>query len=127
VFLIIAQNLYIRDSLAGPENGHLRNIILIGYSVREDLRILRLLSIDAASIGPILIIIDTHLMARFIFPLYYPDCLFESGQYFLPAGMLAELGCLPDRLQFYNTGNNAWYLLYAMLLLAVEAGTAREA
>jgi hypothetical protein len=59
----ITQNLRIRDSLAGPENNQLRNIILVGYSVREYMRILRLLNIDLARIGLIPTIIDTYLMA----------------------------------------------------------------
>lgn len=41
--------------------------------------------------------------------------------------MLAALGCLPPRAEFHNAGDDAVYSLYAMLLLAIKEGTAREA
>lgn len=123
----ISQNLRIRDSLAGPENSHLRNIVLVGHSLGEDLRILRLLGIDLASVGPIQTIIDTHSMSRFIFPPYHPNRAPAPGQDFSLAGVLAELGCLPPRAEFHNAGNDAVYSLYAMLLLAIKEGTTREA
>lgn len=123
----IIRNLCIRDSLAAPENSSLRNIVLVGHSLGEDLKILRLLDIDPATVGPIPTIIDTHSMARFIFPPYHPNHPVEPGQDFSLAGVLAELGCLPDKSEFHNAGNDAVYSLYAMLLLAIKAGTAREA
>lgn len=123
----IIRNLCIRDSLAAPENSSLRNIVLVGHSLGEDLKILRLLDIDPATVGPIPTIIDTYSMARFIFPPYHPNHPVEPGQDFSLAGVLAELGCLPDKSEFHNAGNDAVYSFYAMLLLAIKAGTSREA
>lgn len=121
----IIRNLCIRES--GPENSSLRNIVLVGHSLGEDLKILRLLDIDPASVGPISTIIDTHSIARFIFPPYHPNHPVKPEQDFSLAGVLAELGYLLDRSEFHNAGNDALYSLYAMLLLAIKAGTARKA
>lgn len=123
----ITQNLRIRDSPADPDHSHFRNIVLVGHSLGEDLRILRLLGIDLASVGPISTIIDTHSMSRFLFPPYHPNRALGPGQDFSLAGVLAELGSLPHRSEFHNAGNDAMYSLYAMLLLAIKEGTAREA
>ncbi|KAH8777756.1 hypothetical protein F5883DRAFT_544020 [Diaporthe sp. PMI_573] len=123
----ITQNLCIRDTVLGSKSSCLRNIVLIGHSLGEDLKILRLLSIDPNSIGPISTIIDTHSMARFLFPPYRPNLTLEPGQDFSLAGVLAKLGCLPHRSTFHNAGNDALYSLYAMLLLAIKAGTDRLA
>lgn len=127
VFTTITQNLRITDSLAGTENSHLRNIVLVGHSLGEDLRILRLLGIDLASVGPILTIIDTHSISRYLFPPYRPDRAPGPGQDFSLAGVLAKFGCVPPRSEFHNAGNDAVYSLYAMLLLAIKEGIAREA
>lgn len=123
----IIRNLCIRDSLAAPENSSLRSIVLVGHSLGEDLKILRLLDIDPATVGSIPTIIDTHSMARFMFPPHHPNHPVGPGQDFSLAGVLAELGCLSDKAEFHNAGNDAVYSLYAMLLLAIKAGTAREA
>lgn len=121
----IIQSLCIRDAVIGSESSHLRNIVLVGHSLGEDLRILRLLGIDPDGVGPIPTIIDTHSMARFLFPPYHPNLTLEPGQDFSLAGVLAKLGCLPHRSTFHNAGNDALYSLYAMLLLAIKAGTGR--
>lgn len=123
----IVRNLRIKDSLAGPGDSCLRSIVLVGHSLGQDLKILRLLGIDPARVGPISTIIDTHSMARFLFPPYHPNHPLQPGQDFSLAGVLAELGCLLDRSGFHNAGNDAVYSLHAMLLLAIKAGTAREA
>lgn len=123
----ITRNLRIRDSLARSDSSHLRNIVLVGQSLGEDLRILRLLGIDLASVGPIPTIIDTHSISRFLFPPYDPNRAPGPGQDFSLAGVLANLGSSPPRSEFHNAGNDAMYSLYAMLLLAIKKGTAREA
>lgn len=123
----VLQNLRIIDSLAGPENGHLRDIVLVGHSLGHDLRILQLLGINLASAGPISTTIDTHSISRFVFPPYHPNLPTAPGQDFSLVSVLLELGCQPPRSDFHNAGNDAVYSLYAMLLLAVKAGTARKA
>lgn len=124
----ITQNLRISD---GPNNTHhLRNIVLVGHSLGEDLRILRLLGIDVASeVGPcsILTIIDTDSISRFLSPPHHPNRATGPGQDFTLAGVLAGLGCLPPRAEFHNAGNDVVYSLYAMLLFAIKEDTTREA
>lgn len=122
----ITQNLRIRDQLSNPTNTTLRNIALVGHSIGEDLRILRLLGIDISKTAPILTIIDTHTISRYIFPPFHPNSRPEPGQNFSLAGVLGELGCRPPTSEFHNAGNDATYSLYAMLLLAIKSGTSRE-
>jgi hypothetical protein len=124
VSAVIKQKLCIMDSRA--DNNSLRNIVLVGYSLGEDLRILRFLSIDIANVRPILTAIDTHLISRFLFPAHHPHRAPEPGQNFSLAVVLAELGSSPHWSRFHNAGNDAIYTLYPMLLLAIKAGTARR-
>ena len=98
---------------------------VVGHSIGEDLRILRYLDIDISSIAPIFTIINTHTISRFIFPPYHPDLCPNPEHNFSLAGILAELGCQPQRFEFHNAGNDAVYSVYAMLLLAIQEGTAR--
>lgn len=123
----VTQNLRITDSLVGSENSnHLRNIVLVGHSPGEDLKVLRHLGIDVANAGPILTLIDTHSISRYLFPPYHPERAPEPGHDFSLVGVLAKLGCLPPKSEFHNAGNDAVYTIYAMLLLAIKNGTARK-
>ena len=116
---IIRQNLYIQDSHTQQKNA-LRKIVLVGHSIRGDLKILHLLGIDIASLVQVLTIIDTHSMSRFLFPPFHPTLPTMPGQKFSLAGVLAELGYTPRPWGFHNAGNDAVYTLYVMILLAIK-------
>lgn len=121
----IKQNLAIRDDTAPPSSSQLRNIVLVGHSLRHDLKVLRFLGINLMECAPILTIIDTHTISRFIFPPYHPSLLPEPHQNFSLAGVLAQLGYEPPHSGFHNAGNDAVYTLYAMLLLAIKRARSR--
>ncbi|KAI1754707.1 hypothetical protein F4782DRAFT_456706 [Xylaria castorea] len=126
---ILMQNLCIQNNL-GPNNStsdQLRGIVLIGHSIREDLKILHLFGINISTIAPIIAVIDTHTLSRFVLPPYHPNVPTLSGQDFSLRGVLAQLGCRPPIATFHNAGNDAVYSLLAMLLLAVRNSAARKA
>ena len=125
VLTVIGRNLHIKDGSDGRQHGQLRKIVLVGHSVREDLRFLHLLGIDVSSLAHVLAIIDTHTISRFVFPPYHPTLFPEPGQDFSLAGVLAELGCRPHPSELHNAGNDAVFTLYAMLLLAIKRSAAR--
>ncbi|KAI1421286.1 hypothetical protein F5Y12DRAFT_768795 [Xylaria sp. FL1777] len=127
---ILMQNLRIKNINLRPNStasDQLRGIILIGHSIREDLKILRLLGINISTIAPIVAIIDTHTLSRFVLPPHHPNVPTLPGQDFSLRGVLAQLGCRPPIETFHNAGNDAVYSLLAMLLLAVRNSTARKA
>ncbi|KAI1193401.1 hypothetical protein F5X97DRAFT_314244 [Nemania serpens] len=123
---ILMQNLRIQNDLGGTRD-QLRGIVLIGHSVREDVKILRLLGIDISTIAPIIAVIDTHTVSRFVLPPYHPNIPILPGQDFSLRGVLAELDCRPPIATFHNAGNDAVYSLLAMLLLAVRNSAVRKA
>lgn len=104
----------------------LRQIVLVGHSPREDLRILRLLDIDVFCSAPVLTVVDTHSISRFTLPPYHPNVSPWPHQRFSLRAVLAELGCSPETWTFHNAGNDAVYALYAMLLLAIKDGVRRK-
>ncbi|KAI0441890.1 hypothetical protein F4803DRAFT_576113 [Xylaria telfairii] len=125
---VITENLRIQDdSEPDTPSGQLRAIVLVGHSIREDLKVLHLLGIDISSIAPILAIIDTHTISRFILPPHHPNLPKLPEQTFSLMGVLAQLNCWPHPATFHNAGNDAVYSLYAMLMLAVRNGNARRA
>lgn len=115
------ENLRIHDEKS--KHATLRSIVLVGQSIREDLKIVRLLGINIFTVAPILTAINTYLVARYIPPPYGPDKRLQSGQDSTLRGVLSELGCRPDPVEFHHAGNDAVYSLYAMLLLAIKQGT----
>ncbi|KAI1487120.1 hypothetical protein F5X96DRAFT_651420 [Biscogniauxia mediterranea] len=126
---MLMQNLRIQNNL-GPyssTSGQLRGVILIGHSIRGDLKILRLLGIDISTIAPIIAVIDTHTLSRFVLPPYHPNVPTLPGQDFSLRGVLAQLSCRPPTATFHNAGNDALYSLLAMLLLAVRNSAACRA
>ena len=113
----IRQNLCIQDT---QQKNALRKIVLVGHSIRQDLKILHLLGIDTASLAQILTIIDTHSISRFLLPPFHPGLPTLPGQKFTLAGVLAQLGYKPRPWGFHNAGNDAVYTLYVMILLAIK-------
>ncbi|KAK5997485.1 hypothetical protein PT974_02846 [Cladobotryum mycophilum] len=121
----LTQNLRIHDG--SSKDGPLRNIVLVGHSIREDLKIIRLLDINIFDVAPVLTAINTYVIARYILPPYSPNICLQPEQNFSLAGVLSELGCQPDPSEFHNADNDAVYSLYMMLLLAIKQGTSRNA
>jgi hypothetical protein len=126
---ILVQNLRIQDNL-GPNSStgdQLRGIVLISHSIREDVQILRLVGIDISVIAPIMAVIDTHTLSRFVLPPHHPNVPTLPAQDFSLRGVVAQLGCRPPIATFHNAGNDAVYSLLVMLLLAVRNSAARKA
>lgn len=69
---IITPDLRIQDESRPKTSSQLRAIILVGHSIREDLRILHFLGMNTSNTAPILAVIDTHTISRFILPSYHP-------------------------------------------------------
>lgn len=114
----VTQNLQIRDNRCG--SGSLRNIVLIGQSIKRDLKILEYLGIDVFNIAPIVAVIDTCFLARFTLPPFDPITPLKPGQDFTLFGVLSQLGCNPDPYEFHNAGNDAVYTLYVLVLLTIN-------
>lgn len=121
----ISRYLRIRDDTKKPETGKLRNIVLVGHSIEEDVKILHSLGIQVSDISPITAMLDTHTMSRCLLAPYDPDLRKSPGQDFSLKGVLAQLGYHP--YGFHNAGNDATYALYAMLLLVMRQRAFRTA
>ncbi|KAK2593015.1 hypothetical protein QQS21_009269 [Conoideocrella luteorostrata] len=122
---VITRSLQIRDR--SREDGSLRSVVLVGPSVKGDLKIIQHLDIQLFETAPIYTAIDTYLLARYILPPYSLDISLQPGQKFTLAGILSALGCRPNTSNFHNAGNDAAYTIYVMLLLAVQHATGRAA
>ncbi len=103
-----------RDILSSLESlvPRTRNIILVGHDIRNDLQVLQLLGFNLyTSIGGIL---DTRRIASKILP-YIPVRL---------SSILSELRCPFQNL--HTAGNDAYFTLRALLLLAIKDYPAEE-
>ncbi|KAH7326470.1 hypothetical protein B0I35DRAFT_136156 [Stachybotrys elegans] len=120
----ILQNLQIRDKSG---HGSLRNIALIGQSIKEDLKVIQYLGLNLFDLVPIWAVIDTYLIARYLLPPYSPDIRLAPGQRFSLSGILSQLGCSLDPMELHNAGNDAVYTMYAVLLLVITSSTNRMA
>ncbi|KAL7794250.1 hypothetical protein V8C37DRAFT_377002 [Trichoderma ceciliae] len=103
----ITQNLRVQDEIHKDQDQPLRNIILVGQSILEDLKVIQLLGINIFKATPILTAVDTHLIARHILPPYNPNIFLQPGQDFSLAGVLSTLGCKINPLLFHNAVNDA--------------------
>ena len=121
----IVANLKLADAKS-PNSNTLRQVVLVGQSLREDLKILEIYDIDIFTLIPLLTVVDTHTIARHLFPPYHPSLPLPKDEKeaagFSLSGILAKLGCLPAHSEFHNAGNDAVYTIYAMLLLSIKRG-----
>jgi hypothetical protein len=118
----VLDNLLVIDKLASAAGKHrYRQVVLVGQSIWEDLRSLRLLGFDAALFSIIPMILDTHEMARHLFPPFHPKLDLPSGQDFSLADVLARFGHRPDSTRFHNATNDAVYTLHLLLFLVYNA------
>lgn len=122
----IVKGICIRDESDNAGPGTLRNIILVGHSLGSDLTILRQLGLDIARVAPVLFVLDTHNLSRYVFPPCSPLLPVAPGQDFSLAGVLARFGFRPAPSSFHNAANDAQYTLVAMVFLAIQSGEARR-
>lgn len=108
----ITKSLRIQDETL-RDSGALRDIIIIGHSIKYDLKLLQRLGVNAYEIAPVLAILDTHSITRHLLG---PNSATPSTSFQLGA-LLAEL---------HNAGNNATYTLHAMLILVIRSCERRE-
>jgi hypothetical protein len=105
----------------------LRNIVLIGHSIKQDLKVLLRLGVDFYKVAPVVAILDTHGMSR---DLLGPESRSLKGASPLTAftlgNVLQELQCPFKPHELHNACNDAAYTLHAMLLLAIRSSKGRE-
>jgi hypothetical protein len=105
----------------------LRNIVLIGHSIKQDLKVLLRLGVDFYKVAPVVAILDTHGMSR---DLLGPESRSLEGAspltVFTLWNVLQELQCPFKPHELHNAGNDATYTLHAMLLLAKRSSKGRE-
>ena len=66
---VIAKALQVKDQDYPPTGRHarLRNIVLVGPSVTDDLRIIQLLGVDMFNVAPVTAVVDTFRVALSVF------------------------------------------------------------
>lgn len=118
----ITRHLQIPDTSSEEalEKKRLRNIVLVGQSIRDDIKFMHQFGANPFEIAPITMLLDTHELARWLLPPYNPNKRPKDGQDFSLAGILGQLGWSIDPREFHDAGNDTVYALYAMLLLAVK-------
>lgn len=123
VVSVITASLHIRDDLVDNlYEDHWRPIVLVGHSISSDIKVLSLLGLDIKSMAPVLTVIDTHSISRWLLPPHHPFLQPLLGQKFTLAGVLAQFKYRPPKSLFHNAANDAKYTLHAMLLLALKSG-----
>lgn len=123
---IISKCLCIQDE-SSPGFRAFRNIVIVGHSIKSDLKILQRLGIDVYGIAPVVAILDTYRMIRNLFK---TDSVFLSSTApmtsFTLGALLTELKCPYERSDLHNAGNDATFTLHAMLMLAIKSAESRE-
>jgi len=100
----------------------LRNIVIIGHSIKSDLKILQRLGVDVYDTALVLAILDTDHIARKLLGPHSPTPMtcFKLG------ALLTELKCLYESSDLHNAGNDATYTLHALLMLVIRSSESRE-
>lgn len=117
---IILQHLQIEDE--GLHNPNIfRNIVIVGHSIQQDLEIIKRLGVEIDCAAPVIAIIDTNTMIPHILGHGSPI----SGSVLTsiklsPLAILAAFECPQNSYESLNTTNDATYILYIMLLLALR-------
>ncbi len=124
---IIAQSLRVEDAKVTLPPTCFRNVVIVGHSVKHYLRILQRLGIDIRGIAPLVVILDTHNMARDILGLTSTRLGGRAPiSSFTLSAVLIEIGCPHDEAELHNAGNDATYTLFALLGLAIRSSQARR-
>ncbi|KAI1085587.1 hypothetical protein F5B20DRAFT_8053 [Whalleya microplaca] len=99
-------------------NSHtLRNIAIVGHSVKSDLGIIQRLGVDICRIAPVIAVIDTHSLSRYIL---------KSGSGFSLSAILTQFQCPCKLNELHNAGNDATYTLHIMVVLAIKWATSKD-
>jgi hypothetical protein len=117
----VTRCLRIQDDTS-PDSRALRNIVIIGHSIKTDLKILQRLGINVYEVAPVLAILDTHLVAR---NLLGANSSTPMTSFKLRA-LLAELKCPYESSDLHNAGNDATFTLHGMLMLVIKSSESRE-
>lgn len=88
-----------------------RKIVITGHSVKQDWNIIQRLGVDINRVAPIIAVIDTHSLSRYII---------KDAPGFSLSDILAHLQCPYNSYELHNAGNDATYTLYVMVLLTVK-------
>ncbi|KIM96022.1 hypothetical protein OIDMADRAFT_59109 [Oidiodendron maius Zn] len=122
----ISKCLCIQDE-SSPGSRAFRNIVIVGHSIKSDLKILQRLGIDVYRIAPVVAILDTYHMIQNLFK---ANSIFLNSTApmasFTLSALLAELKCPYKRSDLHNAGNDATFTLHAMLMLAIKSAESRE-
>ncbi|KAL3428264.1 QDE-2-interacting protein [Phlyctema vagabunda] len=94
----------------------LRDIIIVGHSVRSDLEILQRLGVEVRDVAPVLAIVDTHFIARSL----SRNDGFAPAKGFSLGSLLTELGCPFKKSDLHNAGNDATFTLHLLLKLSIK-------
>lgn len=94
-----------------------RKIVITGHSVKQDCNIIQRLGIDINRVAPIIAVIDTHSLSRYII---------KDAAGFSLSDILTRLQCPYNSYKLHNSGNDSTYTLYVTVLLAVKWATGRD-
>ncbi len=117
---IIRDSLQIRDTRKSTSSSKLRNIMMVGHSVKHDLRSLQRLGLDYSKVAPVVGVLDTYIIARHILRANMLEGSKATVSLTL-GNMLKELDCKYDESGLHNAGNDATYTMYALLLLGIKS------
>ncbi|RDL31381.1 uncharacterized protein BP5553_09590 [Venustampulla echinocandica] len=122
---IIKKCLRIEDS-SSPNSRTLRNIVIVGHSIKEDLKTLKRHGIVVHEIAPVVAILDTY---RITWNLLGPHTNSNSTTFmtgFALWALLEELMIPHEKWDLHNAGNDATFTLHALLMLAIKSSRSRE-
>jgi hypothetical protein len=93
----------------------LRNIVLVGHSIKLDLKVLLRLGVDFHKIAPTVAILDTHRITRHLLgPESRSLRVTDPMTAFKLSDVLTELECPFQPHGLHNAGNDAAYTLHAL-------------
>jgi hypothetical protein len=117
----ITKSLRIKDDTS-PDPRTLRNIVIIGQSVKTDLKIFQRLGVNVHEVAPVLAILDTDLIARNLLGANSSTPLTS----FRLCAILTDLKCPYETSELHNAGNDATFTLHALLMLVIKSSESRE-
>lgn len=98
----------------------LRTVVIVGHSPERDLEIIHRLGVSINRIAPIVAIIDSYRLSKYILGSNLPLGKYTPLQIFALSNVLTELGIPYSWYDLHNAGNDATYTLYALIMLAAR-------
>jgi hypothetical protein len=117
----ITESLRIKDDTS-PDPRTLRNIVIIGHSVKTDLKVLQRLGVNVHEVAPVLAILDTDLVARNLLGAKSSPPLTS----FRLSAILTYLKCPYELSELHNAGNDATFTLHPIFMLVIKSSESRE-